>query len=298
MNKKRLQEIPLHLMILPGVICSFIFSYIPMLGIVMAFQKFVPARGIFRSKWVGNANFEYIFMMPNFFSVMWNTVFIAVMKIIAGLIVPIIFALLLNEINKAVFKKSIQTIIYFPYFLSWVLLGGILIDILSPSSGIVNSFLGIFGVKPIFFLGDEKWFPFTLVITDTWKHFGYGTIVYLAALTGIDPTLYEAAMIDGSNRWKQTLHVTLPGMYPIVTLMIVLSLGNVLNAGFEQVFNLYSPQVYSTGDIIDTLVYRIGLIDAQYSVATAIGLFKSIISFVLIVLSNKLANKYAGYRVF
>lgn len=298
MNKKSLQELPLHLLILPGIVCSFIFSYVPMLGIVMAFQKFVPARGIFRSKWVGLANFEYIFMMPNFFQVLWNTVFIAVMKIVAGLVVPIIFALLLNEVSKTAFKKTIQTIIYFPYFLSWVLLGGILIDILSPSTGIVNSFLGVFGVEPIYFLGNEKWFPFTLVVTDTWKHFGYGTIVYLAALTGIDPTLYEAAMIDGANRWKQLLHVTLPGILPIVTLMTVLSLGNVLNAGFEQVFNLYSPQVYSTGDIIDTLVYRIGLIDAQYSVATAIGLFKSVISFVLIVISNKLANKYAGYRVF
>lgn len=298
MNKKSLQEIPLHLMILPGVICSFIFSYIPMLGIVMAFQKFVPAKGIFGSKWIGMANFEYIFMLPNFFQVLWNTVFIAVMKIVAGLVVPVVFALLLNEISKAAFKKTIQTIIYFPYFLSWVLLGGILIDILSPSSGIVNSFLGIFGIEPIFFLGSEKWFPFTLVLTDSWKNFGYGTIVYLAALTAIDPTLYEAAMIDGATRWQQMLHVTLPGILPIVTLMTVLSLGNVLNAGFEQVFNLYSPQVYSTGDIIDTLVYRIGLIDAQYSVATAIGLFKSVISFVLIVISNKLANKYAGYRVF
>ena len=298
MKKSRLQELPLHLMLLPGVICCLIFSYVPMFGIVMAFQKFVPAKGIFHSKWIGFDNFKYVFMMPNFLSVLWNTIFIAVMKIIAGLVIPILFALLLNEVGKALFKKTIQTIIYFPYFLSWVILGGILIDILSPSSGIVNSFLGIFGIKPIFFLGNERWFPFTLVITDTWKHFGYGTIVYLAALTGIDPSLYEAAMIDGANRWKQTVHVTLPGIYPIVTLMVVLSLGNILNAGFEQVFNLYSPQVYSTGDIIDTLVYRIGLVDAQYSVATAIGLFKSLISFILIVLSNKLANKYAGYRVF
>ncbi|MNJ36042.1 putative multiple-sugar transport system permease YteP [compost metagenome] len=156
----------------------------------------------------------------------------------------------------------------------------------------------MFGIKPIFFLGDDKWFPYTLVLTDTWKTFGYGTIVYLAALTGIDQSLYEAATMDGANRWKQTIHITLPGMLPIITLMTVLSLGNVLNAGFEQVFNLYSPMVYSTGDIIDTLVYRIGLVDAQYGVATAVGLFKSLISFVLIVLSNKLANKYAGYRVF
>lgn len=296
--KKKLQEIPLHLMILPGIILTVIFSYVPIMGTVIAFQKFVPSKGIFNSKWIGFDNFRYMLDMPNFTSVLWNTIFIAVLKIIAGLIVPIIFALLLNELAGAFFKRTIQTIIYFPYFLSWVILGGILIDILSPSSGIVNQFLGVFGIKPIFFLGDDKWFPYTLVLTDTWKTFGYGTIVYLAALTGIDQSLYEAATMDGANRWKQTIHITLPGMLPIITLMTVLSLGNVLNAGFEQVFNLYSPMVYSTGDIIDTLVYRIGLVDAQYGVATAVGLFKSLISFVLIVLSNKLAYKYAGYRVF
>ncbi len=288
----------MHLMVIPGVILTFIFSYVPMFGIIMAFQKFVPAKGFFESKWVGLDNFRYVFAMPNITSVIWNTIFIAVMKIVAGLVIPILFSLLLNEVRNNTYKRSIQTIIYFPHFLSWVILGGILIDILSPSSGIVNQFLGALGIDPIYFLGNDKWFPFTLVVTDTWRNFGYNTIIYLAALTGIDPSLYEAATVDGANRWKQTIHVTLPGIAPIVCLMTVLSLGNVLNAGFEQTFNLYSPQVYSSGDIIDTLVYRIGMVEAQFSVATAIGLFKSIISFVLIVLSNKLANKYAGYRVF
>jgi len=295
---KKLQQIPLHIMVIPGVICAFIFHYIPMFGIVMAFQKFVPAKGFFKSKWVGLDNFEYIFNMPNISNVIWNTIFIAVMKIIAGLVVPIIFALMLNEVRKNSYKRTIQTIIYFPHFLSWVILGGIMIDVLSPSSGIVNQLLGVFGIEPIYFLGNTKWFPFTLVITETWKNFGYNTIIYLAALTSIDLALYEAAYVDGANRWKQTLHVTFPGILPIVSLMVVLSLGNVLNAGFDQVFNLYSPQVYSTGDIIDTLVYRIGMVEAQFSLATAVGLFKSVISLVLIVLSNKLANKYAGYRVF
>jgi len=285
-------------MLIPGVVLTIIFSYVPIAGIVIAFQKFQPAKGIFNSKWIGFDNFEYMLNMPNFTSVLWNTVFIAVIKIIAGLIVPIVVALLLNEVANAFFKRTVQTIIYFPHFLSWVILGGIVVDILSPSSGIVNQFLGYFGIKPIFFLGNENWFPYTLVITDTWKSFGYGTIVYLAALTAINQQLYEAAVVDGANRWQQTWHVTLPGMMPIITLMTVLSLGDVLNAGFEQVFNLYSPMVYSTGDIIDTFVYRIGLIEAQYGVATAVGLFKSVIAFGLIVWSNKLANKYAGYRVF
>ncbi len=297
-RRKKLQEIPLHIMLLPGVILSVLFHYIPIGGIVIAFQKFVPSRGIFNSKWIGLDNFHYLFNLPNFTSVLWNTVFIAVMKIIAGLIVPIVVALLLNEVISNSFKRTIQTIIYFPYFLSWVILGGILIDILSPSNGIVNQALGFFGIDPIFFLGNEKWFPFTLVLSNTWKEFGYSTIVYLAALTAIDLHLYEAAIVDGANRWKQTLHVTLPGIMPIVTLMAVLSLGNVLNAGFDQVFNLYSPMVYSTGDILDTMVYRIGLIDAQYGVATAVGLFKSVIALGLITLSNFLAGKYAGYRIF
>lgn len=295
---KKLQEIPFHLMLIPGVVLTIIFSYVPIAGIVIAFQKFQPAKGIFNSKWIGFENFEYMMNMPNFTNVLWNTVFIAVLKIIAGLIVPIVVALLLNEVANVFFKRTVQTIIYFPHFLSWVILGGIVVDILSPSSGIVNQFLGYFGIKPIFFLGNENWFPYTLVISDTWKSFGYGTIIYLAALTGINQQLYEAAVVDGANRWKQTWHVTLPGMMPIITLMTVLSLGDVLNAGFEQVFNLYSPMVYSTGDIIDTFVYRIGLIEAQYGVATAVGLFKSVIAFGLIVWSNKLANKYAGYRVF
>lgn len=297
-NKKWIRELPLHILLIPGVIAVFIFNYIPMFGIVMAFQKFVPAKGFWGSEWIGLDNFRYIFNMPNIWNVIRNTVFIAVMKIIANLIVPIIFALLLNEVRKNAFKRTIQTIIYFPHFLSWVILGGILIDVLSPTSGIVNEFIGLFGIKPIYFLGDSKWFPFTLVFTNTWKEFGYNTIVYLAALTSIDPTLYEAAVVDGAGRLKQTWHITLPGILPIVTLMTVLSLGNVLNAGFDQVFNLYSPSVYSTGDIIDTLVYRIGMVEAQFSVSAAVGLFKSAISFVLVVISNKLANKYAGYRVF
>lgn len=298
LNAKRKRQVPLHLMVIPGVIMMFIFHYVPMFGIVMAFQKFVPARGFLKSRWVGWDNFQYVFNLPNFGPVIRNTLVIAVLKIIANLIVPIVFALLLNEVRREKFKKTIQTIIYFPHFLSWVILGGILIDVLSPSSGILNKAIVALGGKAVFFLGDQNWFPFTLVLTDVWKNFGYNTIVYLAALTGIDMALYEAAEVDGASRWKQTLHVTLPGILPIVALMVVLSLGNVLNAGFEQVFNLYSPSVYSTGDIIDTLVYRIGLVDAQFSVAAAIGLFKSVIALFLIVLSNRLATKYAGYRVF
>ncbi|OPH56874.1 protein lplB [Paenibacillus ferrarius] len=298
MPSRMLRELPLHLMLFPGLILVLIFSYFPMVGIVIAFQNFNSANGLFGSKWIGFANFSYILNLPDFFEVLWNTVFIAVMKIIAGLIVPITVALLLNEVNRGFIKKGVQTLIYLPHFLSWIILSGILIDILSPSSGIVNQFLKQFGFDPIFFLGSIKWFPFIMVISDVWKEFGFSTIVYLAALAGINPSLYEAAFIDGANRWKQTLHITLPGISPIIILLTTLSLGNVLNAGFDQVFNLYSPAVYQSGDIIDTFVYRMGMIDAHYGTATAIGLFKSAVSFILISVSYWLASRFANYRIF
>jgi putative aldouronate transport system permease protein len=236
--------------------------------------------------------------MPGTLQALWNTFFISIMKVIVSIVIPVLFSLLLNEVRSVTFKRTLQTIIYFPHFLSWVILAGVFVDILSPSSGIIGSVLTGMGLKPIFFLGDASWFPYTLVATESWKEFGFGTIVYLAALTGIDPTLYEAAVIDGASRMKQVLNVTLPGIMPIVALMCILSMGNILNAGFDQVFNLYSPQVYKTGDILDTLVYRMGLIDAQYSVATAVGLFKSAVSFFMLVTSYLLAYKFTDYRVF
>lgn len=292
------RELPLHILVFPSLIIVLIYCYIPMYGNIIAFQDFRPTRGFLGSEWTGLTNLNYVFEMPNTLRILWNTVYIATMKIIMGNIVPILIALLLNEIRKTVVKRSVQTLIYFPYFLSWVILAGILIDVLSLQDGIVNQALGWLGMEPIYFLGDNRWFPITLVLTDTWKDFGFGTIVYLAALTSINPSLYEAAIIDGANRWKQTLYITLPGMVPIIILMATLSLGNVLNAGFDQVFNLYSPQVYESGDILDTLIYRIGVSDGQYGPATAIGLLKSTVSFILISISYWLAYRFANYRIF
>lgn len=292
------REFPLYLMVIPGFIINVIFNYAPMVGIVMAFQKYVPARGILRSTWVGLANFRYIFNMHDFESVLFNTVFIASMKIAAGLTIPVFFALLLNEVRNHALKRSIQTLVYLPHFLSWVIVAGILVDILSPSYGIVNKIIKFVGLQPIFFFGDADVFPYTMVVTDVWKGFGYGTIVYLAALTGISPEYYEAAIVDGANRWQQTLHITLPGIKPIVVLMTALSIGGILNAGFDQIINLYSPSVYRTGDIIDALIYRIGIQEAQFSVSTALGLFRSLIATILLVISYFMADKVAHYRIF
>ncbi|MFS0726765.1 ABC transporter permease [Paenibacillus sp. 1P07SE] len=298
MFKKWSIQLPLHLMLIPGLIAILIFSYIPMAGMVIAFQNFMPVRGLFGSEWIGLDNFRYMVQLPGFYQILWNTIFIATMKIIVGLIVPVTIAILLNEIRKEAYKRSIQTLIYLPYFLSWVILSGILIDILSPSRGAVNMVIDWLGMEKIFFLGDNRWFPYTLVISNEWKEFGFSTIVYLAAIAGINPALYEAAVVDGANRWKQTWHITLPGMTPIIVLMATLSIGNILNAGFEQVFNLYSPVVYESGDIIDTFVYRIGMIEAQYGLATAVGLLKSVVSLVLISVSYFLAYRFANYRIF
>jgi len=297
-SKKWANEWPYHLMLLPPVILVLIYCYGPMVGIVIAFQQFIPAKGLFGSDWIGWGNFEFVLMLPDTYRVLYNTVFISLMKIVAGLIVPIVAALLLNEVRRMAFKRTFQTMIYLPHFLSWIILGGILLDILSPSSGLVNQALAVFGVEPIFFLGDNRWFPYVLVGSDVWKDFGFGTIVYMAAMTGINPALYEAAEIDGASRWKQTVYVTLPGMLPIIILLATLSLGQILNAGFDQVFNLYNPQVYESGDIIDTLVYRLGLQQAQYGVATAVGLFKSVVSLLFITVSYILAYRFANYRIF
>lgn len=276
----------------------FVFNYIPMGGIILAFKDYKPGLGIIGSPWVGLEHFIYLVNTPEFWSVLANTLVIALQKIIWGIIVPLTFALLLNEVRSKLFMKTVQTVTFIPYFLSWVVLGGILIEFLSMNGGMLNSLLNVLGLPSVNFLGDPNAFVPTVIVSDIWKGLGYNAVIYLAALTGVDPTLYEAAAIDGAGRWKQTLHVTLPSIAPIIALMTILSLGNVLNAGFDQIFNLYNPAVYKTGDVIDTFVYRLGMENYQYSLSTAVGLFKSVVSGILIVVSYKLADRYAGYRVF
>ncbi len=297
-RRKFSREIPLYVMLVPAVVLVLVYAYVPMVGIVMAFQRVLPGKGLFGSPWVGWDNFELVLQMPNILSVLGNTIRIAGLKAVAGVVVPVMVALMLNNVTSQAFKRTVQTIIYLPHFLSWVILAGIFIDILSPSEGVVNQLLSLVGIRPIFFLGDDKIFPWTIVATDVWKSFGFGSIVYLAALTDIDPTLYEAAVMDGATRWQQTWHITLPGIAGTIIMLSTLSLGNILNAGFDQIFNLYSPLVYRTGDIIDTLVYRIGIGSYQYGVATAVGLFKSVVSLLLIGLAYKLAAKWANYKIF
>ncbi|RAR39535.1 sugar ABC transporter permease [Paenibacillus sp. MDMC362] len=286
-----------YLMLIPGFLWLFVFSIVPMFGIIISFQYFNPGKGILGSDWAGLEHFKYMFLLKDTQEVFMNTLVIASMKIVANLIAPLLFALMLNELRLMILRRWIQTIVYLPHFLSWVILGGIVLDLFS-YNGPVNQLTALFGFQPKLFFADSQLFPFLVVGSDVWKEFGFGTIIYLAALTGINPALYEAANIDGAGRWRSLWHITLPGIRTTAVLLTVLSLGNVLNAGFDQIFNLYNPLVYSTGDIIDTWVYRTGLLNLQYELATAVGLLKSVVGFLLISVSYYLAYRFVNYRIF
>ena len=286
-----------HAFLIPGMIFLLIFNYVPMFGIIMAFQDFKPARGFFNSKFVGLQHFRYMLELPDISRVIKNTLIIALGKILFGMILAIAFAVLLNEIRVKLLKKGVQTIVYLPHFLSWVVLASVAVNLFN-LDGAVNQILGAVGLNPINFLGDNSVFRKLLIGTDVWKEFGYSSVVYLAAITGIDPSLHEAAAIDGASWWKRVWHITIPGMMPIILLMTAMNLTNVLSAGFDQVYNLYSPIVYEAGDILDTYIYRIGLIGRQYSFGAAVGLCRSVVAMVLLVSANRLTDKLTGQRIY
>lgn len=297
MKKRLKREIPFHLMLLLPMLFLAVFSFAPLFGILMAFQDYFPAKGILQSRWVGLENFDFIFSLPSSRQIFANTIIISLGKLAAGIIVPVFFALLLNEIRVIAFKRTVQTIVYLPHFLSWVVLANVVSSILG-FDGPINSLIQSMGHDPILFLGSNVWFRPVIILSDCWKEFGYGSIIYLSALTSIDPGLYESASLDGASRLQKIFYITLPMLVPTIVLMMALNLGNILNAGFDQIFNLYNPLVYETGDIIDTYVYRIGLIDMQYSLATAVGLIKSVIGFVLIMSSNLVSRKLVSRSIF
>lgn len=282
----------LLLMLLPVMAWYVIFAYGPMYGIQLAFKDYNFAEGIWGSPWVGMKHFVYLFTSsPDFLNILKNTVVISFYHIIFGFPAPIILALLFNEVRVSFFKKVAQTISYLPHFLSWIVIGGILVTILSPTTGVVNHVLNLIGIDPIYFLGSETYFRFTLVLSGIWKEVGWGTIIYLAALAGIDQQMYEAAVIDGANRWKQTIHITIPTIMPVISILLILRVGGVLDAGFDQILTLYSPAVYSVADVIDTYVYRIGLQNFQFSLTTAVGLFKNVVGLMLVLFANYIIKK-------
>ena len=284
-------------MCVPGVLWMIFFNIVPMFGIVMAFQKFNPSKGLFGSPWVGLKNFQYLFMMSDSTRVIANTLLIATSKVVLNLIIPLIFALMLNEVRSLRYKKAIQTAVYLPHFLSWIILSSVVLNLFT-LNGVVNKVLGVLNVEPVIWFGESAYFRQLVVFTDVWKEFGFNAVIFMAALASIDPTYYEAAAIDGCSKWRSIFKITLPCIASTVVVVGVLGLSNVLNAGFDQVYNLYNPMVYATGDILDTWVYRMGLVNLQFSLATTAGLLKSVVSFVLIVTSYALAYKLADYRVF
>lgn len=286
-----------HLMMLPGMVFVIVFCFVPMAGIIMAFQDYVPAKGILGSKFVGLEHFLYMFELPDIGQIFANTLIIAVGKILLGTFMAIVFAILLNEIRVKLLKKTIQTIVYLPHFLSWVVLAAVVVNMVN-LDGPVNQLLAALGIGKINFLGSNTWFRPMIIATDVWKEFGYNSIVYLAAITAIDPGLHEAAAMDGATWWKRVWHITLPGMLPIILLMAAMSLTSILSAGFDQIYNLYSPMVYKTGDVLDTYVYRMGLISRQYSFSTAVGLLRSVVGLILMVTANELSKRFTERKIF
>ncbi|WP_391572130.1 ABC transporter permease [Cohnella sp.] len=284
-----------YFLIAPGIIYYLIFHYIPLYGVVIAFKDVSPFDGvkeILTSEWVGLKHFRNFTNSYYFWDIMRNTLLISLYRLIFGFPAPILLAILLNEAKNILFQRILQTVSYLPHFISMVIVAGLLTTFLTTDGGIVNTLLQQMGLKQIFFLGDANYFRSVLVISGIWKEVGWGTIIYLAAIAGIDAHLYEAAKLDGAGRMRQIWHVTLPGMSFIITLLLILSIGGLLDAGFEQIFLLYSPSVFKVADIIDTYVYRKGLVDLQYSYAAAVNLFKSLIAVILLLGANYLAKKY------
>lgn len=287
----------IYLMALPVVLYFIIFNYVPMAGIVMAFEKFNIKGGIFGSPWVGLQNFTDFFHSYYFFRIIRNTFLLSFYDLIFGFPAPIIFALLLNEINNRFFKRTIQTISYLPYFISMVVIAGLIIDFTN-SDGFVTSILQLFGGKSENLLSKAEYFRTIFVSTNIWQNLGFGSIIYLAALSGIDQELYQAAVIDGAGKLKQIWHITLPGIASTIIILLILRLGNMLNVGFEKVILLYSPVTYETADVISSFTYRKGLLEFNYSYSTAVGLFNSVINFILLLFTNTLSKKYSDTSLF
>jgi putative aldouronate transport system permease protein len=281
----------LLLLICPCLAYFLVFHYVPMVGLIIAFKDFVMSNGVLASPWNGLDNFARLFASEDFPRALWNTVVISLLRLSFGFVAPIVLALMLNELRIGWFKRGVQTLTYLPYFFSWVILGGIFLMLLS-GDGPANNIVRAAGANPISFLGDDLWFIAVLIAAGIWQSAGYGAVIYLAALAGIDPNLYEAASIDGAGRWQQTLRITLPSLVPTIIVLFILSLGQVLNAGFDQIYNMYNPIVYDVADIIDTYVLR-RLIAMDYALATAGGFFKSVVGLVLVVGANWMARRFS-----
>ncbi|QHW35242.1 sugar ABC transporter permease [Paenibacillus rhizovicinus] len=291
--KKIKQYRVLLLMMVPAIVYYVVFQYLPMYGVLLAFKDFKILKGIMGSPWVGLDLFRTIFHDDYFYTVLKNTLIISLYKLLFGFPVPIVFALLLSEVTNGKYKRVVQTVTYLPHFISWVVLAGIFFSFFS-LEGPLNTIIRFFGGNPVLFLADAGYFRSILVITGIFQSFGWGSIIYFAALSNIDPQLYEAAIIDGAGRFKRMFYISIPMLVPIIAIMLILSMSGVLDAGFDQIFNMYNTQVYNVADIIDTYVYRKGIVEMSYSYATAVGLFKSVVALILIFIVNRIVKLIGG----
>ena len=288
----------IYLMLLPVMVFYILFSYLPMYGITLAWKDYRPKYGIMGSDWVGWKNFEYIFSMPELPNAIKNTLRISVLKLLICFPTPILFAILLNEMQAKTYKKTIQTMIYLPNFISWVILGGIVKMLLS-HDGAINNLIDQFGGERVYFLLEPNYFYTILIITEIWKSTGWGTIIYTASIAGIDANLYEAAELDGCKRLGLIWHITLPMILPIITVMFIMQLSNIMNAGFDPVYNLYNSTIYETADIIDTYSYRLFMeTRGKEEASAAVGIFKTVINFILLIVGNYVTKKINGYNMF
>lgn len=285
----------LYLFLIPGLTYLLVFKYIPMFGIVIAFKDFSLIRGIWASPWIGLDNFIYLFESNDFYKVLRNSLMLSLCQIVFGFPAPIVLAVMLNEVRNVMFKRVTQTVLYLPHFISWVVLAGMIINFLSPSTGPINAILKSLGHEPITFLLLPEYFRTILVSAEVWKSVGWGTIIYLAAMTGIDPSLYESAKMDGASRTQQIRHITLPGIASTVSVLLILQMGYILDNGFEQVYLLYNPSTYEVADVFETYTYRIGLMDGRLSFAAAVGLFKAVVGLALVLVANRIARLFGNH---
>lgn len=290
-------NIGLYLLLIPGLIFIILFKYIPIGGLTMAFQDYNVFQGISGSEWVGLKHFERLFTSPDFYRVFWNTLIISVYKLFITFPLPIILALIVNEISNKYFKRFSQTVVYLPHFLSWIIVAGLFTNILSPSGGLVNNIITALGGESIPFMISNDWFRSVLVFTDAWKESGWGAIIYIAAITGIDQEQFEAATVDGATKLQKIWYITLPSIAGTIVLMFILKLGSIMSGGFDQVLAMYNPTVYETADIIPTYVYRMGIGKMEYSFSTAVGMFNSVIGFVLVMFGNFFSRKVSDRSI-
>ncbi len=288
----------LYLMCIPGLIFLIIFKYVPMYGIMMAFQNFNFKKGIFGSPFNNFANFKQLFNSAKFFTVFANSVTLSMLRLVISFPIPIVLALMLNEIKWSPFKRTSQTLMYLPHFISWVVLGGIATNFLSVSDGLINGIIVALGGQKINFLGSDEWFRTVIIGTNIWKEAGWGTIVYLAGLTAINPEYYEAATVDGATRWQRILHITLPGISGTIVIMLVLAVGGLMNNGFEQIYLFQNDLNQSVSEVFETYTYDIGIVGGRYSYSTAVGLFKNVIGTILVFSTNTIAKKLGGSTLY